>query len=123
MLFAALVFDRMPLQWSQLPIALAIWVQNAGAVAAFAIALVLLARLLQREANDSRFWNLSAPAVLTILKYCIILSGVGYILLILMWMGNWMGIGILRTLQAQITMVWIFTLSGAIALGVALTPL
>jgi hypothetical protein len=123
MLFAALVFDRMPLQWSQLPVGIAMWVQAVGTVSAFGIAIVLLARALQRDADDVRFLNLSSPLVMAVLKYSILASGAGYILLILLWLGAWSGIGLLRTMQAQLTMAWIFTISAALALGVVLTPL
>jgi hypothetical protein len=123
MLFAALAFDRMPLQLSQLPAGIGMYMQVVGTLAAFAIALVLLARTLQRDASDTRFWNLSSPQVLAVLKYCVLASAAGYILMTLLWLGAWAGIGMLRTREAQLAMRWIFTVSGALALGVVSTPL
>jgi hypothetical protein len=159
MLFAALVFDRMPLQWSQLPNGIATWVQAVGTVSAFGIAIVLLARALQRDQNTLDFLapadrgaipdSLAAGGLATGfvpggfiygalriamslglqgkfiagLRYAIMASAAGYILFGLLWLGATAGIGLLRTMQAQVTMAWIFTISAALALGVVLTPL
>ena len=125
MLFASLVFDRLPLQWNQLPFALIIWLQNAGGVAAFGIAIFLLARALQRDPDDGTLLNFPPRLrfLSTVLRFAIIASGVGYILLVLQWLGAGMGIGVLRTDQAMFVRSWISLLSGVAALLVVLTPI
>ena len=124
MLFASLVFDRMPLQWSQLPFAVVIWLQNAGGVAAFGIAIFLLARAVQRDPDDGTLLNFPPRLrfLSTVLRYAIIAGGVGYIILILLWLGA-SGIGLLRTERALITRSWISMLSGLLALFVVITPI
>src|ERR1019366_2150742 len=125
MLFASLVFDRMPLQWNQLPFALIVWLQNAGGVAACGIAVFLLARAVQRDPDDGTLLNFPPRLrfLSTVLRYAIIASGVGYILLILQWLGAGVGIGILRTEQAMIVRSWISLLSGLAAVLVVITPI
>src|ERR1019366_2338819 len=132
MLFASLVFDREPLRWATLPDALVVWLQNAGGVAAFGIALVLLARAVQRDPNELNFWNLPSRLrwLLAVLKYAILVSGMGYVGLILMWLGDRIGIRglkmfVTRANEGQPFSVgdWILTFSGLLALFVALTPI
>ena len=132
MLFASLVFERMPLIWNNLPDGLVVWVQNAGGVSAFGIALVLAARALQRDPNELNVWNLSdrMRSLLPVLKACIIASGIGYAALVLIWVGDRMTIPGLkpflpRDIPGQPFRIgdWILTLSGALALLVALTPI
>ena len=57
-LFASLYVDREPLHWEQMPAAVVIWLQNAGAVAAFGVFLVLLAGFVQRDSRNRSFFNL-----------------------------------------------------------------
>src|ERR1043166_5201646 len=49
MLYAALVLPREPLQWAGFVSAIHLWLQNAGAVAAFGLGVWLLAQFLQRQ--------------------------------------------------------------------------
>ena len=56
MLFASLVFEKEPLEWRQFPELVVLWLQNAGAVAAAGVFLVLLARRLQRAGPRGGRW-------------------------------------------------------------------
>jgi len=51
-MFAALIFDRDPLQWSDLPPGLMLWVQVTGGVAAFALLLWFLVGLPRTRKED-----------------------------------------------------------------------
>jgi hypothetical protein len=132
MLFASLILDRAPLQWSQFPDALGGWLQNAGGVAAFGIAIVLLARYLQREVSEIDFWSLSPRlrSLLPTLKACIIASAVGFALLLVIWLGDRMGIPGLkrfvpRSRDTDPTTIgdWMLSLSGLLALFVVCCPI
>jgi uncharacterized protein YnzC (UPF0291/DUF896 family) len=132
MLFASLVFDREPLRWATLPDALVVWLQNAGGVSAFGIAVVLLARALQRDPNELNFWILPPRlrALLPVLKYAILASAIGYLVLVLGWIGSWVRMPrsemlLTRVNDSQPFTVgdWILTLSGLLALFVTLTPI
>jgi hypothetical protein len=57
MIFASLVLDREPMQWSEFPTALATWLQDAGSLSAVALFIWCLAYLLQRPAGMSKDWN------------------------------------------------------------------
>jgi hypothetical protein len=59
MLFAALILEREPLQWTQLMSASHLWLQNAGAVAGLGLAIWVFANLLHRQ---KPFVNLLADA-------------------------------------------------------------
>jgi hypothetical protein len=132
MLFASLVIEREPLQWSQLPDAISGWLQNAGGVSALAIMLVLIARALQRDPRELNFWDLSPRLrpLISVLKGCIIASGLGYLALALAWTADRIGIPGLKLFVPRDSAAhpntfgdWILTLSGLLALGVVLTPI
>src|ERR1019366_9368765 len=119
MLFASLAIEREPLQWSKLPDALTVWVQNAGGVAAVGIALILLARYFSRDTNQLTFWNFPPRLrfLNTVLQYCIIVSGIGYAVISLAWLGNAMNVSAKLAFADRI-----LTISGILALVVVLTP-
>src|SRR5262249_39185764 len=130
MLFASLVIEREPLQWSRLPDAISGWLQNAGGVSALAILLVLLARALQRNPDELNFWDFSPRLrrFLPVLKGCIIASFLGYLVLAVVWTADRIGIPGLKPLvpresaaQSNTMGDWILTLSGSLALFVVLT--
>src|SRR6516162_5840501 len=132
MLFASLVIEREPLQWSRLPDAISGWLQNAGGVSALAIMLVLIARALQRDPRELNFWDLSPRwrPVLSVLKGCVIAAGLGYLTLALVWSADRIGIPGLkqfvpRDSAAQSNTIgdWILTLSGLLALFVVIAPI
>src|SRR5260370_8823001 len=81
MLFASLVIEREPLEWSRLPDAISGWLQNAGGVSALAIMLVLIAHALQRDPRELNFWDLSPPwrPLLSDLKASVTPRGLGYL--------------------------------------------
>src|SRR5204863_3058346 len=93
-LFASLVMDREPMTWAQMPAALTAWLQNAGGVAAFGVALVVIAGALSRDTQESPLWNLSIAIkpMLGVLKTCVFIAGAGYVVLMLAWLGNLMRI-------------------------------
>lgn len=131
MLFASLVLEREPVQWSQLPGALMAWCQNAGAVAAFGVALVLLAQTVTRNPNEWIVWNISdrLRPIYSLLRYFVIAAGIGYAALILLWLGDLFRIpGLRRFLPgaggdlAYTAGDWILTIAGIFALAVAMTP-
>ncbi len=90
MLFASLATDREPLTWSQFPEVLALWLQTAGGVAAFGIALVLVTLYLSRESHQLFIWQM--PAQLRyfrqLLRLAVTASGLGYLILLLAWLGK-----------------------------------
>ena len=132
MLFASLVIEREPLQWSRLPDAISGWLQNAGGVSALAILLVLLARALQRNPDELNFWDFSPRLrrFLPVLKGCVVASFLGYLALAVVWTADRIGIPGLKPLVPRETAIqpntigdWILTLSGLLALFVVLTPI
>jgi ABC-type transport system involved in multi-copper enzyme maturation permease subunit len=132
MLFASLVYDRIPLQWRDLPDGIVVWLQNAGGVSMIGILLVLIVRMSQRDPNELNFWlpsERSRPLLLSILKACIIASGIGYLLLMAIWVADRMNVPGLkeRFLPREVNPYtigdWILTLSGVLALFVTLTPI
>src|SRR5947209_1390664 len=132
MLFAALVLDREPLQWGQSIGAANLWCQNAGAVAALGVGVWALACFLQRRppfvlllADAPR--RLVTPLA-TLLAVLATVSFVGFLVV--------GGIGLVGTYsparrgwmpnagQGQLTPGdYILTVSGLLALIVALTPM
>ncbi|MBI3823741.1 MAG: hypothetical protein HY289_13815 [Planctomycetes bacterium] len=131
-LFASIVIERMPLTWSTLPDGLNECVQSAGAIAAVAIALVLIARSFQRETHELNIWIQSDTlrSILPMLKACTISAGVGYLVLVLAWLGTRINIPGLRVFlprelnEPHYTIGdWILTLSGLLAVGVVAAPL
>ncbi len=63
MIFAVLALDREPLQWAELPAALTTWVQSAGGVAAFGLAVFCIAYFASRAAKG-RIGGLEMPDTL-----------------------------------------------------------
>ncbi len=132
-LFAtSVVLDRVPMQWSHMPEAIVVWLQNAGGVAAFGVALVLLATALSRDTQESPLWNLSValrPMRFILLLACAI-AGAGYVMLLVLWVGNLAGVPNVRLVLPRPSPMLAFTIGdyvlafcGAIALFVAITPI
>lgn len=139
MLFAALVLPREPLQWGQFFGAANLWIQNAGAVAALALAIWVLAHFLQRGQPFGALvadapHRLRGPlATLVSALACISFIGFGAVLSIglggvlgatrmVQWMpraGQEMS-GEAPTLSAG---DYVLSLSGLLALIVAVTPM
>ncbi|HZZ77810.1 MAG TPA: hypothetical protein VFE62_04790 [Gemmataceae bacterium] len=131
-LFASLVLERAPMTWQDLPDGLMDWLQNAGAVAAFGILLVLISRMLQRDAAERNAWNLPGglQVVSSYLGYIFAIPAVLYLIVILGWIGNWMGIqGTWRVLprpgpQFEHTIGdWMLMVGGSIALVIVALPI
>jgi hypothetical protein len=131
MLFASLATEREPLQWSQFPEVLTLWLQTAGGVAAFGIALVLITLYLSRESHQLFVWQM--PAQLRffrpVLRLFVAISGLGYAVLLLAWLGkltNLAGAGnFLPRGSASDPLTYgdrILMLSGTLALLVAMAP-
>jgi hypothetical protein len=132
MLFASLVMDREPMTWAQMPAAIAMWLQNAGGVAAFGVALVVIAGSLSRDTQESPLWNLSQAIrpLMGALKTCVFIAGAGYLVLMLAWLGNLMRIPRLEFLvphtapgQTLNAGDYLMSICGGLALFVALTPI
>lgn len=131
-LFASLVIDRAPLQWEEMPTALLAWLQNAGGVAAFGVALVLLASALSRDTQESPLWNLTValrPLRFVLLFACSV-AGIGYALLLLVWIGGLFKIPNVRFLLPRPSPFYALTIGdyilagcGAIGLFVAVMPI
>ncbi|MSU77339.1 MAG: ABC transporter permease [Gemmataceae bacterium] len=131
MLFASLYLERAPMHWAQLPAAFGEWLQNAGAAAAVAIALVCISSFAQRSAKDYNFIHIAGRTVAfwTYLLYGFFASVACYAVIVLAWIGRWMGVpgvdALLPRLNATMPSTigdLILTIAGAIALTVALTP-
>lgn len=132
MLFASIFLDREPMQWRQMPEAIAVWLQNAGGVAALGIALVLLAGVLSRDTKESPLWNLSVALrpLRLVLMIAISSAGVGYALLLLAWLGDLVKIPGAKFFLPRASSMHGFTigdlalsLCGAGAIFVAVTPI
>jgi ABC-type transport system involved in multi-copper enzyme maturation permease subunit len=133
MLFASFVLERVPLMWSTVPDAFNEWVQNAGAVAAAGIAIVLIARASIRNPVELNVWDFTRhyPGLAQILKPCIIISFVGYGGIIAIWAATRLGIPGLKErflprdfpIQRYTIGDWVLTASGALALVVVLAPI
>lgn len=90
MMFATtFVLEQEPLQWSELPAALKGWVQIAGAVAAFALAIYCLAYAIRRPAYAGKTWTGLAKIVVVLIA----LSGASYVLALLAVIARGMGVG------------------------------
>jgi hypothetical protein len=132
MLFASLYLDRRPLDWTQLPAALTIWVQVAGVVAAVGIALVLLARALSRNPNEWIVWSFSErlrPAA-TYMRFAVLLSGIGYVIHVLLMIGGFVGVPRIGSLLPRPFVGspytfgdWNLTVASLLALSVVCMPL
>lgn len=122
LLFASLVIERELPNWARLPESFGVWLQYAGGVAAFSIALVLLARWLQRDPHQLDFWVLPSrlDSLVAALKVCLIGSAVGYFTLVVIWVAARSG---MRWFMLFRISDWILAISGALALLVALTPI
>ncbi len=131
-LLASLVIERELPSWGRLPDSFGIWLQNAGSVAAVSIAIVLLARWLQRDPPSMKFWALPPgfDLLLMALKCALIASAVGYVAMVVIWMGGRSGIRAMNYFSTRTYPQepfrggdWILAISGALALMVALTPI
>ncbi|MBM4069050.1 MAG: hypothetical protein FJ271_08915 [Planctomycetes bacterium] len=90
MVFATtFVLEQEPLQWWELPAAIKGWVQIAGAVAAFALAIFCLAYAIRRPAYASKTWSRQTRGVALLIALC----GASYVLALLAVIGRGMGIG------------------------------
>lgn len=133
MIFAsALVLDREPLTWADLPGAVQIWVQNAGAVAALGLAIWVLAQTLQRRRILGAPGVRAAPSsgmLTTVFVLGTLVSIGGYLLVLLMGVGFMLGLGFLGawlpsgSLRTRTAGDILLTASGALALVLVLTPM
>jgi hypothetical protein len=82
------VLEREPLSWTQLPAAIQAWVQNAGGVAALALAIYCLAYAIQRPAYARKEWSGSA----SLFVGAAALAAICYAILILLVLGRALGI-------------------------------
>jgi hypothetical protein len=132
MVFASLVYDREPMMWRHLPDALCVWLQNAGGVAAFGILLVLVSRMLQRDAGEKNLWNLPGglQVVSGYLAYIFAIPAIAYTIVIVGWLGAWFGIQGARYVLPRVnpnapftTGDWLLTVGGTVSLMIALTPI
>jgi ABC-type transport system involved in multi-copper enzyme maturation permease subunit len=109
----AVILEREPLRWSDLPVALISWVQDAGLVAAVGLLAYSVALIIQRSASGGKAWGKTAPLILTIsLVEVVLYTAFGLLLLI-------QGIGPTGYNAVQGIIV---TLAGAIALVTAAVP-
>ncbi len=131
MLFASLYLEREPLNWAHLPASLVGWLQNAGGAAAFAIALVALSSYVQRSRKDYNFLHIAGRTVAfwTYLLYGFFVAAGCYSVIIIAWIGRWMGVPraevLLPRLNANMPSTIgdaILTAGGTIALAVVITP-
>ncbi len=135
MLFAAgLVLEREPLQWGQFIGAANLWVQNAGAVAAFGLAIWVLAHLARR---GRPFVALVADAPRSIAGPLAMLAAVlatlsflGYLIVGLVGLGGLLGAPGVAALMPRAGRAptlsagdYLLSASGLCALAVALTPM
>jgi hypothetical protein len=141
MLFAAgLVLEREPLQWSQLFVAVNLWLQNAGSVAAVGLAFWMLLQMVQRR---SAFGTLLADAprsmagLSTLMLLLACLSFIGYLAVGLIGLGGVLGASaMMRWMPLAGHPVppgvppfpltvgdYVLSVSGLLALAVALTPM
>jgi len=132
MLFASLYLDHIPLDWTQLPDALTIWLKNAGVIAAVSIVFYLIVRALSRTPSEWVVMTLSdsMQSLFSVLRYAMIVSGICYGVIIFLWLGYYMGIPrVIAYLPRPATNMpptigdWILTVAGLLALFVVLTPL
>jgi len=132
MLFASIILERVPLLWHNLLDGLNTWVQNAGAIAFVGIVLVVVARRLHRDLNEFTFWDFGdrLKALVPVLQACVMIAGVGYTAMVLMWTGSRLSLPWVRErflprehpMQPPTIGDWILTASGAFALVVVLAP-
>jgi hypothetical protein len=129
-LFASVYLDREPMQWAHMGAAFMVWLQNAGAVAAFGIILVLIAGYLQRDARSRGYVNLptSTPGF-AYAGYLVMGMALLYAFLIVCFIANLLNIrGANIFLPRPHPSVpptygdWILAGCGAVALLIALTP-
>lgn len=130
-LFASIVFERMPLMLEHLPDAICVWLQNAGGVAAFGILLVLLARTLQRDVAEN-VWSLPGglQKVSGFLAYIFAIPAICYTVVIVGWIGAWLGIQGAYFLLPRVSPMfhfsvgdWLLIVGGAVSLMIAVTPI
>lgn len=131
MLFASMVLERPLPTWQTLPAALIDWFQNAGSVSAVGIVLVLMGRYLQPESAAANVWTLP-PALkpfASVIKICLALVALGYLLIGIMWIALWMNLRVGRLLprpgpdRPYTEGDVILAVIGALALGIVLLPI
>jgi hypothetical protein len=135
MLFAAgLILDREPLQWGQFFGAANLWLQNAGGVAALGVGIWLVAQLLQRGRSFTDLL-VDAPANLrrplaSVLPLLAGVSLLGYLVIGVISLGGLARNPALAQLMPRAGRAptlsagdYILSLSGLLALAVALTPM
>lgn len=133
MIFAsALVLDREPLTWADLPGAILLWVQNTGAVAAFGLAIWTLAQTLRRRSilGTPGVRPASASGTLsTVFVVGTLLCVGGYLLVLFMGVGFMLGLGFLGgwlpsgSLHTRTVGDNVLSASGALALTLVLAPM
>lgn len=124
MIFAALILERNPLDWSTLPVAAMAWVQNAGAVAAFMAMVLLVSRLLN---GDDRSPMTRMPAVVNVLLYLCLAA---YALVAVVLMSHVLGVQSVaawmprdpRDPRGPAVLDWVLTVCGMVVLLTVLLP-
>jgi ABC-type transport system involved in multi-copper enzyme maturation permease subunit len=121
-MFATLVVETEPLTWADVPAAIGVWLQDAGILAAIALAIWCLAYAFQKPAALSKHWSLEAG--LFIVASCA--SAVFYVLffLVLLVQGTLPGTGERGAPRWSFTTVQqlFLTLAGGCALFAATMP-
>jgi ABC-type transport system involved in multi-copper enzyme maturation permease subunit len=115
MILASLVLEREPMRWADVPGAIVTWVQDAGIVAALALLIWALARLLRRPAGPAaggRRRTFTVAALFAALG-CLLLYGFFFVLLLVQGTAS----GRYTALQQTL-----LTAAGAIALTTAALP-
>jgi hypothetical protein len=81
MMFAILIFEREPLQWSEVGSAILTWARNAGGFAAFALLIWGLVRFSRRRPDEATEWTLSNRLFAAAYAGCVIAYGLFFVLL------------------------------------------
>ncbi|MCI0376167.1 MAG: ABC transporter permease [Gemmataceae bacterium] len=123
-MFATFFLERDPMSWADLPLAVQNWLQNAGGVAALAVALWCIAWTVQNHGRVNPFAAFPAFVVPAVL------AGACYLLVVLLFAGKLLGmsfvdemlptpLGALRASAGD----WLLTIGGALALAAVVWPI
>jgi hypothetical protein len=132
MMFAIIIFERLPLEWRDLGAAIQTWVQDAGGLAAVAILFYGLATVIARSTGavtthypegtteggrPTGFW------LARFFKLCVVASFLSYILFLVFLAVEWVepvmktiNLQTVETWQFKTTTSWFLTAGGAFAL-------
>ncbi|MCI0639177.1 MAG: ABC transporter permease [Gemmataceae bacterium] len=123
-MFATFFLERDPMSWADLPLAVQSWLQNAGGVAALAVALWCISWTVQNRGRVNPFAAYPAFVVPAAL------AGVCYLIVVLLFAGKVLGMsfvddllpttaGALRASAGD----WLLTLGGLLALAAVVGPI